>query len=246
MATSENTSANYHTDSSKISNPVAALNPDSTKNKNNFHANPIPSDTLKAPAKKWDIALLAGGNITVPRIGLAPMGGILLSRDITEKWEISSGVFYNPVYPLLYRNTTYQDKDLGLGEIRFGIEYRRLQYASIPLFVSYHCGEKNSFSAGVNFQKFFSAKGEIIIDTIPQEGRSTGTDYMMGGLHHGINDYDWQLLFGYERNFSDKFSCGIFFHYGMTDISQNSVFIDPAKDRTSAIQFRLKYNLYSF
>lgn len=165
--------------------------------------------------------------------------GLSYAFPLRKKLGMSIGLGYTQ----LHQSTGtryYATVSYGFGEQRktTGIKTVRLDYAELPVLVNYAITPKQGVFAGASLLYVLHS-----IDYKKNDGDLTfGTK--TANYFKAYQPIDAQLILGYHCWLSPKIRLSAGYHYGLTDITQNTAFKRDEKNKNKGFRFTIGYQLF--
>lgn len=186
-----------------------------------------------APQQKLFVIANAGINI---QNGMNATSSLIAGYYIQPKIAITAGVGYARLNQQL-GSRVYNEVSLGFGQNinQTRITTQRLDYILLPIGVQYDVCKKHHFTGGAQL-------GYVLQSTDLVETNTASTTE--NGYLNAINRTDVQLMTAYRYDFTRKLSVSAAYHFGLKDVSNNSVFNNTTNNRNQFISISLGYKLY--
>ena len=204
-------------------------------------------DSAQKPKSSWTVSLdggingfLSGGS------GISPFAGINITKVLTEKWEIGSGIYYTyiPTFSGASTFTTDATYDFGSSFKLTEIVTTKLHYVTAPLFVKYNFNEKNAVIAGANFYYLFNSSNIVTTYEISYAGIQNKTTSKATGYYNGFSPYDVGIMVGYRKKLFEKLGVALYANYGLLNLQKSgSASSNNIRNNISG-QLMLTYKLF--
>lgn len=239
----------HHDDLAGIKDTIHQLNP-------SYIVAQKLKDSLNASFNKYllDINigldyLLGWGQSHKDASGINPTVAISITRwMMASGLGINVGVGYQSVSHL--SQSTYSVSSprysFGVSNQYTQIQYKNLNYISIPIYVILNINTKNQVGFGVQTAYLINAAGKMnsyeVTDLKPEVQQNYQSS-KINGYNGAFNPFDLRAQIFYTRRFNNrlKWSCG--FMYGLTDTKLNKKFNENKVERNSGIRLTIGYDL---
>lgn len=182
--------------------------------------------------------------------GINPTVAISITRWMMKsRLGINLGVGYQSVSHLT--QSTYSVSSprysFGVSNQYTQIQYKNLDYISIPIYVILNINTKNQVGFGVQTAYLINAAGKMnsyeVTDLKPEVQQNYQSS-KINGYNGAFNPFDLSAQIFYTRRFNNrlKWSCG--FMYGLTDTKLNKKFNENKVERNSGIKLTVGYDLF--
>ncbi|HXC04931.1 MAG TPA: outer membrane beta-barrel protein, partial [Bacteroidia bacterium] len=216
-----------------------------------------PAPPLSSPSRMgvWSLFLHAGINWQLPS-SLSPLYGISLSRDLGPHYKIGAGLSYTTLQgaagiPSSSSSKTYRYDSLThitdstTTTATFKRNAGQLQYLTMPVFIRYNGGKSTHVVLGANIYYLLRSTYSTTQTILVNGQEQSSTTLTLHAIPPGYLRYDIGLWGGLEQDIWKRFSAGLYFNYGLLQISGKNSGNGPAM-KNNSVQFILRYNLFNW
>jgi hypothetical protein len=208
---------------------------------------PVPAtESTDRSSKMWCLSLGAGVNYLLGAT-INPTGGIFLTRAVSKRWEVGTGLQYTALRGSSHAvNTVVADTfSFGVKNTNTQITNNKLHYLVLPLFVRVEIISQVHALLGLNVYYLFTSTDNIATTETYYSTVLSSSSHKGHGYTQGYLLYDAGLMAGAEWNFFKGFSAGVYFNYGLLNITDKTYFGNSPAFKNNSIQFMIRYHLFN-
>ncbi|MFI5150398.1 MAG: porin family protein [Bacteroidia bacterium] len=207
-------------------------------------AGPVLAEVNESGGPGWNLYLGGGINYLLGS-SLQPAGGLFLTRAFSHRWEFGTGLQYTAIHGSSKNLQTLSTDtfSFGIKSTQTQITAEKLHYLVIPLFARFKAFGQIHILFGANASYLITSTDRITTTQTAYNTVLSNNSRKDHGYIQGYQLYDAGLLGGMEWDFWKRFSSGIYFNYGLLNLTKASYFGNVPAFRNNSIEFLIRYQL---